>query len=288
MKTTSLIVDFGKGYRCPVFRLLLLIGLWILVAVTPLAAETQPKEIIVCSDPWPPIANPPTGGREGYAIDLLRGIFEPLGYRVRYLGNPWSRCIRETREGVCTALVGCYAQEVPGFILPQEPLGISEQTFYTSALSTWTYSTPESLHGVMLGAIQDYSYGHELDAVFARAGRSLRIVRLTGNESLPRLIDMVLNGRLHAVVENRTVMEYTLSRLGKPASILRRAGGANERPPIFAGFSPSRPDALALAAAFDQGVRAMRADGRLKELLGRYGLVDWNTVSEAIPVPSPK
>lgn len=256
-----------------------------LFLTAPVQVDAKP-ELVVCSDPWPPIAFLPGDAIEGYGIEVMRRIFEPLGYEVRYLGGPWTRCIRETREGIASAIIGCYVKEVPGFHVPEEPLGETRQTFFTVASSTWNYSSPESLNGIILGAIQDYSYGEELDAVFAKEGRDLRIVRLTGTDSLSRLIDMLRSGRIDAIVESRMVMDFTLSHKGLAPDSLRVAGQATECPPFYAAFSPTLPESRGLANAFDRGIRALRASGELKAILDVYGLVDWKSASGALLLPS--
>jgi len=116
-----------------------------------------PNILFFCSDPWPPYAGHSHESRQGYIVDVIREIYEPLGYDVRYVNKPWSRCISETRTGKLSALAGADVDEVPDFVFPQETIGVTRPAFFVLKETAWTYQGLDSLATIKLGMIQDYT-----------------------------------------------------------------------------------------------------------------------------------
>ena len=97
---------------------------------SPETSLREEKFLLFSSDPWPPYAGYAGAELEGYIVDVLREIYEPLGYKINYVNLPWSRCIRDTRDGKLTALGGADFDEVPDFIFPKETIGITRPVFF--------------------------------------------------------------------------------------------------------------------------------------------------------------
>lgn len=237
----------------------------------------------VCSDRWPPYGRAAADERQGYVVEIARAIFEPE-WRVEYVVAPWSRCVADAREGRVGALAAAGPQEAPGLVYPVETVGAGDPTFFTLPSSRWTYTGTSSLAGVRLGAIQGYAYAPEFDAWLSRGPGQESAWLATGDAPLGRLIAMLESGRLDAIVENPFVVAGTLVASGRAADALRKAGSLQHRNPLWLPFSARHPDAQRLAARFDEGLRALRADGRLAAILARYGLADWGVRAEP-PAP---
>ena len=103
------------------------------------------KELIFCSDPWPPYAGYVDEKQQGYIIDIVRKIYQPKGYKIKFINIPWSRCIKETRDGKITALAGADFKEVPDFKFPKKTIGVTFPTFFGKSTQTWQYDGPKSL-----------------------------------------------------------------------------------------------------------------------------------------------
>lgn len=84
--------------------------------------------LIFTSDPWPGYAGTVGEGMDGYVVDVLRQIYAPSGYEVRYVNKPRTRCIAETRSGQLTGLAGGDVHEAPDLVYPRGTIGRTRPT----------------------------------------------------------------------------------------------------------------------------------------------------------------
>lgn len=249
------------------------------------AAPAAPRVVTICSDPWMPYAGEAgPGADEGYVIALARAALERSGYQVRYVVTPWSRCIADVQRGRWDAIACVDAREVQDAVYPEEPVGETRPSFFVRLDSTWRYQGPASLERIRLGAIQGYAYAEEVDGwIEAHADDPQRLFLASGNEPLRRLFEMLSAGRVDAIIESPLVAAWTAHRLGGTAGPLREVGFAGPQVPIYVAFSRRTPDGAALARAFDAGLRALRAEGKLAPLLARYRIPPWRPPGAVAP-----
>lgn len=242
---------------------------------SPEISRQEERVLFFSSDPWTPYAGYADAELEGYIVDVMREIYEPLGYKVKYVNLPWSRCIRDTRDGKLTALAGADFDEVPDFIFPKETIGITRPAFFTRNNDAWKYTGLDSLSQIKLGVIQDYTYAKEIDEYIQRFQDSERILIVKGNDPLQRLISSLQAGRIDAFIENAPVVYYTTHAMGLPPGMLREAGSPRMGVLLFIPFSPKLSKARELAGIFDERIRELRSGGRLKSILEKYQIEDW-------------
>ncbi len=233
-------------------------------------------ELIFCSDPWVPYAGHAGESEEGYIVDVIRAIFEPLGYKVNYINTPWSRCIRDTRDGKFTALAGADFDEVPDFMFPKETIGTTRPAFFSLKDSKWTFNGIESLNEIRLGAIQDYTYSKDVDEYIHQYKLSDKVLQVKGGNPLERLIDSLEEGRIDTFIENAPVVYATVRKMGLNVEDFREAGEPKLGVRLFIAFSPKIYQSQQYADIFDKGVVGLRKSGQLKKILDRYGIKDWD------------
>ena len=244
----------------------------------PSAQDIQPPDpvggqvLTFASDPWPPYAGTAGAEREGYIVDVLREIYEPLGYRVRYVNHPWTRCIADVRSGRLAGLAGCDVHEAPDLVYPRETIGTTRPTFFALKDARWRYDGVKSLAAIRLGAIQDYTYERNVDVYIRQHRGTDRIVLTTGNDALPQLIQLLRADRIDALIEARPVVEAAIRAINAEDIVI-----AGEAPGLrlFVPFSPRIPEGRAYARLFDRRIRELRSNGRLAEILAAYELTDW-------------
>ena len=234
--------------------------------------------LVFASDPWPPYAGAAGGEKQGYIVEILRDIYEPLGYQVRYVNKPWTRCIAETRSGQLTGLAGCDVQQAPDLMYPRETIGRTRPTFYVRKGEQWRFTGVDSLKAIRLGAIQDYTYQRDVDAHIRKNAGGGRILLTKGNDAMARLIQALRGGRIDAFIENEPVAKIAIESSGSAADIV--SAGQTEGLDLFVPLSPRATDARRLARDFDRGITRLRASGRLAEILSTYGLADWRINAE--------
>ena len=236
--------------------------------------QAKAETLIVASDHWCPYNCAEADGREGYAVDILRTIFEPLGIVVDYRLMGWERAVEEARRGHATAVIGAIEKEVPGFILPEENIGVSALAFFVRANDPWRYRGVESFLGKSLGipdgygldsVLEDFLAAHQGEIALYRAGRQL---------PAQHNLQLLMEGRLDIVGDNAQVVRYLANSMGIGESVTY-AGDDECRTPLYIAFSPADQRSARYAALFDEGIRRLRKTERLRAILARYGLTDW-------------
>jgi len=55
--------------------------------------------LLVLSDPWCPYNCQPDSDKPGYVVEMLREIFPPPTWQLKYQIVPWDRALQQVREG---------------------------------------------------------------------------------------------------------------------------------------------------------------------------------------------
>lgn len=251
---------------CVVILLLLATGL-------PAAAET----IRLRGDPWCPYNCGPDDPLPGFAIEMAKAVFKPLGVEVSYAILPWARAIDAVRRGEIEAVVGADpdGDEGKGLEFPQESTGYSATVLLVPADSPFTYRGIASLAGLTLGGSLGYAYERDIDAyIAANKTRPERVQLVSGDFPLRLNLAKLDARRVDAVLETDYVARYVLkSGMAKTALKILPLGATPSVVKI--GFFPGHPRAKAWARAFDQGVAQLRETGALAAILAKYNLEDW-------------
>jgi len=252
-------------------KILLLVVLLAACTTQAAAAET----LSIRSDIWPPYNDEPKSIKPGYMINVLLEIFKPQGYALDYQQLSWTESLEAVRKGEFNAVVGASKDDAPDFIFPKESFGISDTAFFVKKGSNWKYTGRGSLEKIRLGVIESYSYDEDLDAyIKAKRGTKL-IVEATGEDPLANLIRLLQTGQIDAIAEDSNVMLATFIAKKVPMGSIVSAGSSKEKSTLYVAFSPKHPKSKELAAKFDAGIKSLRSSGKLKAILGLYGLTDW-------------
>jgi polar amino acid transport system substrate-binding protein len=236
-----------------------------------LAPGAHAQTISLEADHWMPF-NGDGKAESGYMIDVAKAVFESHGLQVKYSVTPWARAVADVRSGKCNAVVGAGVDDAPDLIFPKEELGVGVQTFYVKAGSPWKYSGVDSLKGVKLAVIKDYTYFPELDA-YIKANPS-GVKAGYGADPLRDNLRLLLDGPVDVVVDNPAVLAYTADSMGIKGKV-SVAGNGGTPLKMFIAFSPANPKSKEYADMLSTGIAALRKSGELKKVLARYGLSDW-------------
>lgn len=228
-----------------------------------------------CSDVWPPYVKVQGRGSDGYVIDLLREIYEPLGYSVEIEIIPWSLCLQAVNSGRMIGAIGTDEDEAPGLVFPEETMGAYHPLFYTLSKSKWTYQGRETLNAVRLGVVQDYSYSDELDAYIEEHRQTDSILLSKGEQPLDLLLKVLLSGRIDAFVEDQFTVDALLGNNPEIKQNLRIAGSLTTDERMYVAFSPTDEKSLNLSQSYDRRLNKLRTAGLLDNILVNYHLKDW-------------
>jgi polar amino acid transport system substrate-binding protein len=252
-------------------KALLLSLLFVAFTLPAIAAET----LSVRADLWPPYNDEPKSLRPGYMIMVLMEIFMRQGYALDYQPLAWDESIEAVRKGQFNAVIGASKDDAPDFIFPKESFGVSDTAFFVKPESTWKFNGINSLKQIRLGVIEGYAYDEALDAYIKAHKGTSRIVVSTGDDPMKNLVFKLVNDHIDAIAEDSNVMMASLLSGKVPLKGVVSAGSLKEKSELYIAFSPKNPKSKELAAKFDAGIKELRSSGKLKAILGLYGLTDW-------------
>lgn len=258
----------GQGARRVLAGLVAATGM--VLAATSAGADT----ISLRADSWCPYNCQPGSDKPGYMIEIATEVFAAAGHTVDYQLLPWTRALEEVQHGTHQGAVGATREDAEGLLFGDEPLGVSVNALGARRGYTFSFSGPDSLKGHRLLAVQDYAYSDELDAYIAANAGTDAVALAAGDDVTLQNLRKVLAERADLMLEDRNVLEYTATSQGMEGLIDIHPAGKGL--PLYIAFSPTDPKGREYARILDEGVRKLRASGRLREILARYGLDDWS------------
>jgi len=239
-----------------------------------LSTVCQANTVTIRADEWSPINGVPGAKDPGYMIELVTIILAKHGHEVEYRTMPWKRSIQMVREGEFDCVVGAYKSDAPDFIFPEEPWGLIGSSFYVKKGSSWKYTNLNSLAEVRIGTIGGYAYSDELDAYIEANKANSKVNVLNANNALEQNIKKLSLGRIDVTIESDLVMNAKLKALGMENEIVV-AGLLAPPENMFIACSPAKSTSSEYVKLFSDGLKELRASGKLKEILKKYGLKDW-------------
>jgi len=232
----------------------------------------------IATDEWCPydcIASQ-NNGKVGYLGDMLVEALKKHGHDVEFVEVSYSRGLTLVREGKLDATQACFREEAPDFIMPSNPQGISNSTFFSLKTNEWRYQGLESLkQAKMIGVIKGYDYVDPEVMGYINQNPN-NVLAITGEKPLERLLEMLLAGRLTTIIEDKSVFEYKLQQMGK-SEFVQISGNTPVVIDVYTGFSPANENSKIYAQILDEEIENMRKSGKLKEILSTYGMQDWKT-----------
>lgn len=243
----------------------------ILAMATTCFAET----ITMVADEWPPFNAAANSREEGYMVDIAREVFEEKGIEVQYMTMPWKRALAETRKGTYAAVIGASKTDAAGFVFPEEELARTKLAFYVKKGNPWKFKDIESIKQIKLGAIAGYDYRQWLnDYIKANSNNPDKVQILTGDVPLQRNLSKLLLDRIDVVVDTEAAILWEAKRLGISHDI-EPAGYGSEPSLCYIAFSPNRAKSSIYAQILSDGIVKLRGNGKLQDILDKYGLIDW-------------
>lgn len=240
-----------------------------------LATSCIAETITIVADEWPPFNGRAKSRDEGYMVDIARMIFEDKGIDVKYVTMPWKRAIAGTRQGVYTAVVGASKRDAAGFVFPEEELARNTLAFYVKKGNSWRFQGVDSIRQITLGVIAGYDYRQWLNEyIKENRNNASKVQILTGNVPLQRSLQKLMLDRIDVVVDTEAAILWEAKRLGFLNEI-ESAGYGGEPAFCYIAFSPKRADSPIYAKILSDGIAQLRTNGKLQNILDKYGLTDW-------------
>jgi polar amino acid transport system substrate-binding protein len=123
-------------------------------------------------------------------------------------------------------------------------------------------------------AVNDYDYGDEL-GVYVKANKKdpKRVWLVSGDQPTVTSFKMLANKRVDVSVEDANVAAFVMKSFSEGKSI--REAGCTTANAIHVGFSEKNPKAKEFVRMLNEGLATLRKNGKLKTILAKYGVKDW-------------
>lgn len=228
----------------------------------------------VRADVWMPYNGEPKGSPEGYVVEIMRAIYEPQSVVVDYQNMGWTEALEAVHKGEITAVIGANLREAEGLVVPEESVGEPRMGLFVRKDIVWSYENLQSLERIRVAAIEGYSYWDAADEYLrVNAENKKRVMMLTGETPLATGLAKLDAKEIDALLETFPVFVWAVKKSGRSVADYRVAF-KQEGEPIYVAFAPN-DEGRAMAAKLSEGIRALRAAGKLEPMLKPYGLSDW-------------
>jgi polar amino acid transport system substrate-binding protein len=224
------------------------------------------------ADSWMPYNGDPTAEQPGFAVELAKAIFEPLGVKVDYQIMPWADALESARAGTIEGVIGAGSTETKGLTVPQQSIGEPRVVLLVRKDNPWIFENNSSLKAIRLGAIDGYTYWDSLDE-YIKANTAPKVVTFKGENPLADGLTALKEGKIDAMPETMAVFVWTAKGMGLSPSDFHIVH-THQNEPIYLAFS-STPAGVKFAKLFDEGVQKLRASGQFQKLLKSYAMSDW-------------
>ncbi|PIR34752.1 MAG: hypothetical protein COV36_00295 [Alphaproteobacteria bacterium CG11_big_fil_rev_8_21_14_0_20_44_7] len=254
------------------------------------------EEILIVADEWCPYTCEEGSDDAGFAVDVAREIFAENNVEMKYKTVSFARAKKGVLSGDFAGILNVNKAEAEGMIMPDEMTAISIYNFFTTSDSGWKYTGEESLKDATFGAPAEYD-NYPFNGYLERNKDNTKLVQMIADEDFMNiLIDKMLKGRVSAIFNERSVVNYNLKKRGLEDKIV--PAGIKGFPVegdvdyLYVGLSPKNPKSEEYAAMLSEGIRKMRESGRMKEIADKYGYVmttveDYNKLLETVDVLMP-
>ena len=120
---------------------------------------------------------------------------------------------------------------------------------------------------------QGDSYGTSLIDILDETRSNNTIIKVSGNNALELLLNMLNRGRIDATIADCNVYAKTARRLEiNNVFEVHLTGFVSE---MYIGIHKKRKDAEAIINSFDAALLRMSMDGSLQKLAKKYGISNW-------------
>lgn len=241
---------------------------------TPVAAK-QYRTLSVSSDEWCPYAcNDDV--LPGFLVEVIKEIAQDNKIKINFSFIPLARALNLAQKGKVDILLAVTPQHITDYHLQSSQLSFGGlyNDFYVTAEKKWRFKSIKDLEsqlksGAVLGTINGYQYGEIVDLLLK--DNSQHIFSASGYSPLTKQLKMLKMGRLDILLDSRFTVQYKLNQLQEKNIV--HAGTQGNFSPLFLGFSSSLSKEI--INIFDQGLVTLRQNGRLKKILAKYGIIDW-------------
>lgn len=192
--------------------------------------EKEQETLTLATTHWCPYTCADEGKDSNIVGSYVSSILSKHDIKLLIEITPWSRAIKLAEQGNIDGLLTAVHSEAPMLSFTQSPIAKFQVCFFTLKSSNWHYKEPLDIENYSLGVIQDYGYDEKVDQYLAKNINAKQIVALTGNEGTPRLLKMLIKGRIDIIIEDKLVLKWHATKNNIDLSNIENVGCVEAQP----------------------------------------------------------
>jgi len=215
-------------------------------------------------------------GKEGYLIDILRDALATKNHTLTFEILPFLRAIMQVRAGEAHALPAIYQSDAPDLIVGETVIAPGRNVIFVRENFTGQYQGVESLSKLSIAVILGYTFGNDLIDNYiseAKKNSNHNVTFIADDKPYERLIQMLMIGRVDAIIDDSTFIYHALSNSSQfDTSLIKVIGVISEGENVVA-YSPSLPeDSKVLLDIIDPFISDLYDSGGINKYVAPYGL----------------
>lgn len=241
-----------------------------------LEGSAQEKSIIIAADEWCPFNCEVDSKKEGYVVEIIKTIYEPLGYKITYKNYPWLETLSKLEKGEVDIVIGATRNEISNAIFPKQEIGMSEDVYLLRQDDEWRFKGALSLINKKIGVMKGYDYSGTEFGHYVTYKQEMKpnIIFMPESMDISDRLDLLMQKKIDLFVEDKNVILNELNELNRKNDF-KIAGTVGATDPLFTAFTKYKIRSKKLVSIFDIGMLNLRKSGRLKKILAKYGMQDW-------------
>lgn len=231
------------------------------------ASVAQARTVVIgAEDDWYPYSAELDGRAQGITVELVTAAFAAVGIAAHLDLLPYVRCMAQTKMGT---LVACFnttrtALIESDYLWPARPMFEERFLIYALADTPAARATglrARDLEGQQVAVTRGYEYGSEFDA----NPRIVRVVTSHDENNFRLLLRRRASYTLAPDINARLLFKRHPDLAGKFKVV-----GQLDAFGIYTTFSRRHPQAPAMLAAFDEGMKIIQANGTARAIQERW------------------
>lgn len=230
-----------------------------------MAAE---KHVEMSCTPWQPYCGEDLS-HGGVFSEIVTMAYARKGYTVRYRDMPWARVLKNLEDGLLDAAACAYYTEERNqtYLFSAPVMQGGRLVFYKrKEMDLVIWKTLDDLRGYRIGVNRGSSYTPEFNQAEFLDKKVVAHGKFNFKKLLLNRIDLYPVDPAWAnyfIQKNLAEQQDDFATLSPPLS---------EGQPVYLMFSRAIPDAQIKIQVLNEGLKEIREDGTLNEILKKYGL----------------
>lgn len=234
-----------------------------LLAFAPPVAAAEPVKIALTDFAPLLIAEPTTPGEDGFVTEVIRAALTKSGVTPAFTYVPLARAVTEAREGTYEATISAVnaGERAEWFLFSDSITNVSVAAFTDAGFTgdIKTYADLAQASGRVV-AIRSYAFLPALRAA------EVKFTEINGIDSGVNLVTRADPPTIFVNFAEATA--FYLEKRGVAAGAVKRFTLSQSS--YYLAVSKKAPDPAGLLAKFNDGLKAVRADGTYDKILAKY------------------